>query len=80
MIFLPRGVIILQHEIFTPQHGGKYIMALNCHLLKNITVSNICSSSGGENIIPSIIYPFQEVRILHSQIFTPFHGMRIEKC
>ena len=79
MIFLPQGVIILQHEIFTPQHGGKYIMALNCHLLKNITALDICSSSGGENIIPSNIYPFHEVRILCSQIFTPFHGMRIEK-
>ena len=79
MIFLPQGVIILQHEIFSLQHWGKYIMALNCHLLKNITASNICSSSGGENIIPSNIYPFHEVRILCSQIFTPFHGVRIEK-
>ena len=79
MIFLPQGVIILQHEIFTPQHGGKYIMALNCHLLKNITASNICSSSGGENIIPSNIYPFHEVRILYCKIFTPFHGMGREK-
>ena len=79
MIFLPQGVIILQHEIFTPLHWGKYIMALNFHLLKNITASNIRSSSRGENIIPSNIYPFHEVRILYCQIFTPFPGMRIEK-
>ena len=78
MIFLPQGVIILQHEMFTPLHWGKYIMALNFDLLKNITASNICSSSRGENIIPSNIYPFHEVRILYCQIFTPFPGMRIE--
>ena len=79
MIFLPQGVIILQHEIFTPLHWGKYIMPLNFHLLKNITTSNIHSFSGGEYIIPSNIYPFREVRILYCQIFTPFHGMKIEK-
>ena len=28
MIFLPQGVIILQHEIFTPQHGGKYYYSI----------------------------------------------------
>ena len=80
MIFLPQGVIILQHEIFTNLHWGKYIMVLNFHLLiiKNITASNIRSSSRGENIIPSNIYPFHEVRILYCQIFTPFPGMRIE--
>ena len=39
-------------------------MALNFHLLKNITASNIRSSSRGENITPSNIYPFHEVRIL----------------
>ena len=78
MIFLPQGVIILQHEIFTPLHWGKYIMALNFHLLKNITASIICSSFG-ENIIPSNIYPFHEVRILYCEILTPFPGMRIEK-
>ena len=79
MIFLPQGVIILQYEIFTPLHCGKYIMALNFHLLKNITASNIPSSSRGENVIPSNIYPFHEVRILYCQIFTPFPGMRMEK-
>ena len=70
MIFLPQGVIILQPEIFTPLHWGKYIMALNFHLLKHITASNIRSSSRGENIIPSNIYPFHEVRILYCHSFS----------
>ena len=65
---------MLQHEIFTPLHWGKYVMALNFHLLKNIT-----ASSRGENIIPSNIYHFHEMRILYCQIFIPFHGMRIDK-
>ena len=44
MTFPPLGVKILQHEIFTPVHCGKHIIALNFHLLgwsKNIIASNI---------------------------------------
>ena len=44
MKFAPLGVKILQHEIFTPVHWGKYIMALNVQILgwgQNIIASNI---------------------------------------
>ena len=44
MKFASLGVKILQHEIFTPVHWSKYIMALNFHLLgwgKNIIASNM---------------------------------------
>ena len=44
MKFPPLGVNILQHQIFTPVHLGRYIMALNFHLLtwgKNIIALNI---------------------------------------
>ena len=44
MKFPPLGVKILQCEIFAPVYWGKYIMALNFHVLgwgKNIIVSNI---------------------------------------
>ena len=33
MKFPPLSVNILQHQIFTPVHLGRYIMALNFHLL-----------------------------------------------
>ena len=44
MKFPPLGVSILQHQIFTPVHLGRYIMALNFHLPtwgKNIIALNV---------------------------------------
>ena len=41
-------VKIFQHEIFTPVHCGKFIMALNFQLGKNIIASNIDPFPQGE--------------------------------
>ena len=73
MKFAPLEVNILQHEIFTPVHLGKYIMALNFHHLgwgKNITASNI-------DPIPLVFTPPMAVRRLYHKIFTHYRGENI---
>ena len=83
MTFLPLGVKILQHEIFTPVHCGKHIIALNFHLLgwsKNIIASNIDLFPWGENIIVSNIHlSCGGKNIIPSNIY-PFHRVRIFYC
>ena len=93
MKFPRLGVNILQHQIFTPVHLSRYIMALHFHLLmrsKNIIALNFdpipqgenikySLLPRGENIIPLNVYPFHGMRMFCCQIFTPCHGMMMLK-
>ena len=69
MKFIPLGVKILQHEIFTPVLWDKYIVTLNCHLL------------GWGNIITSSVsvQSFKDVEVIFVLLLAKNHRENILK-